>query len=157
MKYFKFKKNNACIYDCEELYINEEDAHKEHKGGFFSCIPEFKQEKCKSIEELRNLLFDYQFKYNVSKDFYPEAWKIVDEVIEKIGIETFSISYPNIPCIIVRCDLLDDQYECDACRTPIEYLDSAKELENKKYDFNYEVYLIKENGLLKRRKDLGTY
>lgn len=157
MKYYKFKKNNACIVNCEEFFISEDDAHKKHKVGFFSSINEFETSKCHSVKELKQELFEWEFKNNVSKDFYPEAWKIIDEIIEKIGVETFEISYPDKPCIIVKVEVLDDQNECDANRIPIQYLKSAKELENKKYNFDYEVYLIDSNGLIKLKEDLGTY
>ena len=158
MTFYKLKSNNACIYNFQELCIDSNYAHKKYSGGFFSHLGNFGNKlKCRSVEELKREIFEWEFEQNVDKDFYPEAWKIINEIIEKIGVETFEISYPDKPCIIVKVEALYDQYECDANRIPIQYLKSAKELENKKYNFYYEVYLIDSNGLIKLKEDLGTY
>lgn len=157
MKYYKLKSSDVIIYNFKKLYANIKDARKENNGGFFSHIGAFDQCKCRSIDDLRQKIFEFEFKYNVGKSSYSRSWKLIDEIIEKIGVETFEIDYPNKPCIVVECKELSDQYECDADRTPIEYLNSAKELENKKYSFEYEVYIINENGSLELNDELGTY
>lgn len=151
MKYYKLKKNDACIWCDRELFINKEEAFKKYKGGFFHHIPTFEKRKCKSIEELKKCIFNIFDCYAI-KHSYSKVCKLVNEVIEKIKIETFEINYPDQPCIVVQYDELD---ECDA-RTPIEYLKSAKELENKNYNFYYEVYLINNKGALLLDNNLGT-
>jgi len=145
MKYYKLKENNACIYGGKKLYTNEKDAHKEHLGGTFTRIQNFSRNKCRSIEELHNIICKYGFS------------KHVDEIIEKVGVETFEIEFPDIPCIVVKCVELEDQYECDADRTPMFYLNSAKELEDKSYNFDYEVWVINKNGSIELNEELGTY
>lgn len=64
--------------------------------------------------------------------------------------------FPDIPCIIVKCVALSDQWETDADRTPVLYFSSAKELESFDPNYYYEVYLI-ENGELVLSKKLSTY
>ena len=152
MKYFKLKNDGIVVYCEEEVFNSHDEAVKAHKGGFFHSIGDLEEEKCVSEEELQKKLCERVFgnKESINK-------KLIDEIIEKAGIETFEINFPDVPCIIVKCEELDDQYECDADRTPIFYLNSAKELENKNYEFYYEVWLINKNGSLKRDKKLGNY
>jgi hypothetical protein len=61
------------------------------------------------------------------------------------------------PCIIVKCEELEDQFECDAYRTPVKYLKSTKELESQNFDFMYEVYTINELGDIEFNEELSTY
>lgn len=54
--------------------------------------------------------------------------------------------------LIVKCEELNDQYECDANRIPICILDDYE-----KYNrFGYEIYAIKDNGSLKLIKNYET-
>lgn len=158
MKYYKLKKNNACIVNSEEFFINKDDAYKKYKGGFFNTIGTFKEYKCKSIQELKQEILKRYFAEDIDDEvFYPLALKLVDEIIEKVGVETFEINYPDQPCIIVKCETLGDQFECDANRIPFHYLQSAKEIETSNFGFYFEVWLINKDGSIKLNKDLGTY
>lgn len=152
MKYFKLKNDGIVVYCEEEVFMSHDEAIKAHKGGFFHSIGDLEEEKCISEEELHKKLCEIVFE---SKESINE--KLINEIIKKAGIATFEIKFPDIPCIIVKCTELDDQYECDADRTPKFYLKSAKELEHLNYKFYYEVWLINKNGSLKRDKKLGNY
>lgn len=156
-KYFRLKKNNYCLYNLEKLYSSFDEAHKQHNGGLFGYIDTFEKSRCESIDELKNEIFNVEFASNVGKEKYSRCWKLVEEIINSIGVETYSLKYDEKPCIIVKCEELDDQFECDANRTLISYLKSSKELEDKNYNFLYEVYLINKDGSIKLDKNLSTY
>ena len=51
--------------------------------------------------------------------------------------------------LIVECDELGDQYECDANRTPVTMTDNWKDwYEKTKPDYYFEVYEFKNNGFV---------
>lgn len=150
MKYFKLKSDSIVVWCEEEVFTSCDEAIKARRGGFFDHIGNLEKEKCTSKEELRKKLREIVFESEVNE-------KLIDEIIEKAGIEIFEINFPDIPCVIVKCTSLHDQYECDADRTPVFYLKSAKELENLNYKFDYEVWLINKDGSLERNKKLGNY
>lgn len=56
-------------------------------------------------------------------------------------------------CLIVKCDPLDDQYECDADRTPLFIRPEAEAIENYGDVFGYEIYSIRADGMLNLEKE----
>ena len=55
--------------------------------------------------------------------------------------------------LIVKCEPLNDQYECDANRIPLCITEDWK---NKAFDCEFEVYEIDEDGnICKRVKEWG--
>jgi len=51
--------------------------------------------------------------------------------------------------LIMKCESLHDQYECDACRTPITLTeDWEKWFENEKPQYNFEVYDFRVGGFV---------
>lgn len=56
-------------------------------------------------------------------------------------------------CLIVKCDPLDDQYECDANKTPLFICPEAEAIENYGDKFRYEIYSIRADGMLKLEKE----
>ena len=52
--------------------------------------------------------------------------------------------------LIVKCEELNDQWECDAYRTPVYICDK---IPNKYKGYGYEHYEIHPNGSLKLVKD----
>lgn len=53
--------------------------------------------------------------------------------------------------LIVKCDLLNDPYECDADRTPVCMTDDPTQ-----YGFGYEVWEVQEDGTFVRIKEYDT-
>lgn len=51
--------------------------------------------------------------------------------------------------LVVKCEELSDQYECDADRTPICITKNYKPYD----DYGYEIYEIMSDGKLKLIKD----
>lgn len=45
--------------------------------------------------------------------------------------------------LIVKCEVLDDQYECDANRIPLCITDDISEYE---HEYGYEIYEVKNDG-----------
>lgn len=56
-------------------------------------------------------------------------------------------------CLIVKCDPLDDQYECDADKTPLFIRPEAEAIENYGDVFGYEIYSIRADGMLNLEKE----
>ena len=53
--------------------------------------------------------------------------------------------------LIIKCDPLNDPYECDADRTPVCMTDDPT-----KYGFGYEVWEVQEDGTFVRIKEYDT-
>jgi hypothetical protein len=53
--------------------------------------------------------------------------------------------------LIVKCDPLNDPYECDVDRTPLCMTDDPSQ-----YGFGYEVWKVQEDGTLVRIKEYDT-
>ena len=56
-------------------------------------------------------------------------------------------------CLIVKCIPLNDQYECDADKTPLFICSEAEAIENYGDKFGYEIYSICADGRLKSEKE----
>ena len=56
-------------------------------------------------------------------------------------------------CLIVKCVPLDDQYECEADKTPLFICTEAEAIKNYGDKFGYEIYSIRADGLLKLEKE----
>lgn len=54
--------------------------------------------------------------------------------------------------LIIKCDEIGDQWECDANRTPICMTDDCS-----KYGYGYEVYELKPNNTFKLIKEYEEY
>lgn len=60
--------------------------------------------------------------------------------------------------VIVECEELNDQFECDANRTPIQVLVNANSNELRKFQyFGYEIYVALEDGTLKKIQEYDDY
>ena len=58
--------------------------------------------------------------------------------------------------LIMRCDYLADQYECDADRTPITITDNYEQwLEKNDPDYDYEIYKFINDGFEKIELESG--
>lgn len=55
--------------------------------------------------------------------------------------------------IIVKCIPLDDQYECEADKTSVFICPEAEAIERYGDKFGYEIYSIRDDGLLKLEKE----
>ena len=113
--------------------------------------------KCKSLSDLKSTLFEYLVEGFDMYNCDDKILEVTEDVLNKIGYESFEFNYPDSPCIIVQCDELDDQFECVADRIPTLYLKSAKELETLKFNYHYEVYIINKDGTLELDKESGTF
>ena len=59
-----------------------------------------------------------------------------------------------IKYLIVKCEELDDQFECDADRTPMMVTDNVKQwFQQTKPKYYFEIYEIQTNRTLKKVKD----
>lgn len=56
-------------------------------------------------------------------------------------------------CLIVKCDPLDDQYECDANRIPLFVYAETEAIEKYGDKFGYEIYSIRTDGMLELEKE----
>ena len=56
--------------------------------------------------------------------------------------------------LVIKCEELSDQYECDAFRKPLCVTDDISKWEAK---FGYEIYRICENGKLRLIKEYDDY
>ena len=56
-------------------------------------------------------------------------------------------------CLIVKCVPLDDQYECEADKTPLFICPEAEAIERYGDKFGYEIYSIRTDGMLKLKKE----
>lgn len=159
MKYYKLKENDLILYNLEKI-INEKDCEN-YKGGFFSHLGTFEDSLCKSIEALKKEIYEWEFKYEIDEDDKSQvldSYKLVDEIISRAGIEEYEIIYPDVPGIVVEIEELNDQYECDAKRTPKLFLKSLTKLENLNLDIElYEIYSINKQGKFKRESKFSTY
>lgn len=159
MKYYKLKENDLILYNLEKI-INEKD-RENYKGGFFSHLGTFEDSLCKSIKALKKEIYEREFKYEIDEDDKSQvldSYKLVDEIISRAGIEEYEIIYPDVPGIVVEIEELNDQYECDANRTPKLFLKSLTELENLNLDIElYEIYSINKQGKFKRESKFSTY
>lgn len=158
MKCYKLKENNFYLYNLERIIT--EDERKNIHGGFFSLLGTFEDSLCKSLELLKQKIYEYEFKYEIDEEDQEEVskcFKLVDEIISRAGIETYEVEYPNIPGIVIEIEELTDQFECDANRTPKLYLKSLSELENLELNGLYEIYSIKKNGEFKFEPKFSTY
>lgn len=55
----------------------------------------------------------------------------------------------NKKYLMVKCEPLDDQWECDAHRTPLYITDNIRDTPDCEF---YDIYEIKGNGACKRIK-----
>jgi hypothetical protein len=159
MKYYKLKENDLIIYNLEKI-ITQKD-RENYKGGYFDYVGTIENSLCKSIEALKKEIYEWSFKYEIDEEDKNEvlnAYKLIEEIISRAGIEEYEVIYPNVPGIIVEIRQLDDQYECDADRTPKLFLKSLTELEkiNLEMEF-YEIYSIDEQGKFKFEQKFSTY
>lgn len=153
MKYYNIKENDYIIG-----WIETEDKHytpkliKEdlYNGYFIDYIPDFKNQFIKSKEDLIESFIRCLHSYGINNDSF------INDIINTIGIDEYEINYEDIPCIIVKCEPLEDQYECDASRIPTLYLNSMKDLETLSIDYLYEVWAIKD-GKLSYCEEYSTY
>ena len=138
------------------IFTNDEDKWKiGNSNGWGDFISDFTWARCKSIEDLKNNIKSFLQEY--LEEEFNENLYLIDNIIEKGKVESYEIDFPNIPCIIVKCEVLGDQFECDADKTPMLYLNSMKELENFKIDYEYEVYSIDKFGNLVLEREYSTY
>lgn len=56
-------------------------------------------------------------------------------------------------CLIVKCVPLDDQYECEADKTPLFICSEVEAIENYGGKFGYEIYSIRADGMLRMEKE----
>ena len=56
-------------------------------------------------------------------------------------------------CLIVKCVPLNDQYECDADKTPLFICSEVEAIESYGDKFGYEIYSIRTDGMLKMEKE----
>lgn len=160
MKYYKLKENDLIIYDLEKIITKKEKDFGNYNGGLFGYVDTFKSSLCKSIEALKKEIYECYFKYEIDedKDEILNACKLVDEIISRAGVEEYEIIYPDVPGIVVKIRELDDQYECDADRTPKLFLKSLTELEKINLEGElYEIYSINKKGKFKLEHKLSTY
>ena len=60
--------------------------------------------------------------------------------------------------VIVECEDLSDQFECDANRTPKLILINPSSSELKKFEcVGYEIYVASENGKLEKIQNYDDY
>ena len=60
--------------------------------------------------------------------------------------------------VIVKCTELNDQYECDADRTPILVLTKTNSDGLKKFQrYGYEIYVTSRDGSLRRIQEYNDY
>ena len=147
MKYYRFKESSHTIdYNpkTKESFLTED--------MWGDSIPRFRTKLIKSKEELIQALTK-----ELKSDYKKNYKSLVEDIIREIGIEEYEVEYKDIPCIIVRCNRLLDDYESDASRFPTLYLKSAKELPDLNLKYEYEVYLILKSGKLKLSKEYSTY
>lgn len=165
MKYYRFKKNNLVYYqgyDLEQdccIYKILSKGERIEGGGSYGPFPSFDECHFKSKKGLKNRMYEYLFEEKINKEYdeKEEHLKFFDEVLNTIKIEEAELIYPDKPCIIVKCEELDDPYECDAARTPMFYLDSMTKMEKMNFKYDYEVYSIKKNSKFKLEKKYSTY
>lgn len=152
MKYYKLDRNDIC-FNYEKLTTNKDDFENNHYDDF----GDFSVYLCKSEQELLNTIinhFDLEDnpidpKEMTKDNFFKELFKLTK-------IVSFEIEHPDKPCIIVKCDPLEDQY--DAYKIPKLYLKSAKELETLNLSYPYEVYILNEKtGELTLNKKISTF
>jgi hypothetical protein len=153
MKYYRLKETDYVIgwekLDGDTFHVIPKIVKKDlFKGYYKDNIERFENYFVKSKEELINLLNEFDECIQSG---------LVSEIIDKVGIEEYEINYKDIPCIVIQCESLNDQFECDANRVPTLYLKSAKELETLDLDYFYEVYLISEDGKLTLCKEYSSY
>lgn len=55
--------------------------------------------------------------------------------------------------LIVKCDPLSDQFECDADRKPLFICAETEAIEKYGDKFGYEIYSIRADGMLKLEKE----
>ena len=145
MKCYNIKDNDYIIG-----WVKTEDGHFDPKllkknlynGYLIDYLPDFKNQFIKSKEELIKSLINCLHDYDITNDSF------INYVINTIEIDEYEVNYEDIPCIIVKCEPLEDQYECDASRIPTLYLNSMKELETLNIDYPYEVWKIKDGKIL---------
>lgn len=60
--------------------------------------------------------------------------------------------------VIVKCEELSDQFECDAYRTPLLVLVNIQPEELKKFKkYGYEIYVATTSGMLKKIQSYDYY
>ena len=60
--------------------------------------------------------------------------------------------------VIVKCQELSDQFECDAYRTPLLVLVNVQPEELKKFKkYGYEIYIASNSGTLKKIQSYDDY
>ena len=60
--------------------------------------------------------------------------------------------------VIVKCEELSDQWECDADKTPIRVLINVEPHKLRKFKcYGYEVYVASADGTLEKIQDYNSY
>jgi len=140
MKIYRLIENDYVYNPNCGLLLNES------KPGFNIDIDTYKNLRCTTKQQLID---------EIIADTHMDN-DTLNELLSKCPIIEEELELPNVPCVIVKCNELGDQWECDADRIPVLYFNSTKELKNFDPDYYYEVYVI-ENGKLILNEELSTY